>query len=133
MHRPVKLAAIVAMAATLPAAALALAREDIEFKSTVTIGKAANGSYRGKVKSPNDRCQRSRLVKVFHDSNPRFLIGRKRTKDNGSWRLGGPEPPVGDKVYAVVTEDEYLISNVEKTVGVCKKDVSPKVKYPHGG
>jgi hypothetical protein len=96
--------------------------------SDVFVTSARNGNYKGKVVSPAERCERERTVRVWHDSEPAFRIGTTTTKPDGTWQLRGPEPPAGDKVYAVVAV-RYLRRNSDHR-HYCGRDASPKVTYP---
>jgi hypothetical protein len=101
---------------------------DSKTDSNVFIRSAAAGVYRGKVLSPRDACERRRLVRVFHDSQPRFLIGTARTDADGAWEVVGPEPPTGEKIYAAMTP--HTLRNNERHRHLCAGDRSPKVTYP---
>jgi len=98
--------------------------------TNVFVNYAALGIYKGKVVSPRSACEGGRTVKVFHDSDPIFRIGTTTTKDNGTWTLNGPEPPRGDKVYAVVTQSFTRRNRNHRHS--CAFDRSPKVTYPKG-
>jgi hypothetical protein len=75
-------------------------------KSKVEVENTGYGEYEGKVKSPLKRCQKNRVVTLWHDTNgngeidrppgpppPDFKIGSTTTDENGNWVLRNQEQP----------------------------------------
>src|SRR3954451_8357647 len=126
-------AGAVAVAVGLVLAAVALGGDGVpKIRSQVKINFASGGTYRGVVKSKLPECVRARQVKVYHESTPLFLIGTAMTNSNGKWHLTGPEPPVGQQVYPVVTRDTYARGKFRDD-GICGQQIGPHVVYPKGG
>ena len=99
--------------------------------SKVIITRAAGGLYKGNVFSRVGACEDDRIVRVFHNSMPRYRIGTTRTRPDGSWSLRGAQPPRGDDVYAVVQRE--VDRRNARHLHVCRPDASPLYEYPYTG
>lgn len=104
------------------AGTLGIAEASGRARSTIEITKATGDTehveVKGTVSSTKSRCKRNRKVKVYHDSEPPYLIGETTTDDNGRWQVSSVALP--DKVYAVVKKNKR-----------CRGDDSPteEVKF----
>ena len=79
--------------------------------STVTLQNDQPNSYKGKVESDVPKCERRRLVRVFHDENANhnidgddFQIGEDRTNRKGAYAVTGNQAPAGDNLIALATD-----------------------------
>lgn len=107
---------------------LAFSNPVLAAKSTVTVTKATDDGegvdVRGKVESPKAACIKNRVVKVYHDVDPKgpssqdFLLGDTLTNDKGKWRLSTTFFP--DRVYAKVQK-----KSLKK--GACDKATSKSI------
>jgi hypothetical protein len=94
-------AAVVALAG--PSLVGARARDEVTLKVKPTTPGSAK--YTGQVKSSKRRCRKGRTVRVYHDSDPPFLIGETETDNAGKYVLEGISPPAGDRVFVVVKKE----------------------------
>ncbi|MGZ5330641.1 MAG: hypothetical protein ACXWFH_04975 [Solirubrobacterales bacterium] len=69
-------------------------------------------------------------MKLYHDSQPRFLIGTDKAAADGDWEISGPAPPNGDKVYAEVAPKRLAGGRGHRHK--CKGGRSPKRTFPTG-
>lgn len=92
-------------------------------RSTIEITKATGDTehvqVKGTVSSARKICKQSRKVRVYHDSEPPYLIGTTTTDDDGRWEVSSVALP--DKVYAVVTRNKNCKKGVSDAVDVTFK------------
>ena len=103
------------LAATVPA-------HTARYPSRVTIHALDTANWRGRVFSDLDRCERNRLVKIFHAPDDAFIT-ETRTDADGHYRAF----VAGNSYYAKVTR------KVLDSAGhhhLCGADRSPTVEAP---
>lgn len=98
--------------------------------STISI-RFENGKFRGRVRSPRERCEKRRLVKVYkaRPNRPDVFIGEDRTNDNGFYRVRKPRGVKG-KFYARATRKVTQHPNYPTQVHRCRRALSRVIKAP---
>ncbi|HZJ03273.1 MAG TPA: hypothetical protein VFE20_06285 [Thermoleophilia bacterium] len=98
--------------------------------STVSI-RFHDGKFKGRVRSPRERCEKRRLVKVYkaRPNRPDVFIGEDRTNDNGFYRVRKPRGVKG-KFYARATRKVTQHPNYPTQVHRCRRALSRVIKAP---
>ena len=98
--------------------------------STVSI-RFHDGKFKGRVRSPRERCEKRRLVKVFkaRPNRPDVFIGDDRTNDDGFYRVDKPSG-VSGKFYAAATRKETHHPNYPAQIHRCRRAISRIIEAP---
>jgi hypothetical protein len=87
-------------AACLVSASVALAAPAVSNTTLKMKDRGTGVEYSGKVTAdpPKTICIAQRRIEVFHAG---VRIATTLTEENGSWKVEGPRPPVGDEVTVI--------------------------------
>ena len=118
------LAAVLALVVSVPPAGAVPATSTVEIKSRIVM-RESFPAFHGKVKSPNEACVQSRVLKLFKKkrNGGRRLLGKTHTNGKGKWRV--IVDPLSSGVYRAVVKRRS--EGAAGTIFVCLRDSSKRV------
>lgn len=118
-------AALAALLLGVAFGSVAVAHETAATSATTFRYSEAQGKFQGRVTSPQDRCERNRVVKVLHETPQGMeLVGKTTTNSDGSWRVGEPN---ANGVYRAVVVRRVSRNDQPRHIHICQRAESSTV------